>query len=383
VPAEHIVGVTAADLARVSTPAVRPHPRLDAWRGWLAGAAAWTVLALLSVTQGVLRLASRGEPAAWGRELAFGLLDWYSCALFLPPLWWLVRRAPLERGAWARRLPAYAAATLAAAVAKYALLVPLVRVLFGEAGSLGAVLAGSVLTEVMILAAAVGVMHAVAFARRARDREALALRLRAQLGEAQLGALRAQLHPHFLFNTLNAAVALVHRDPDAADLMLTRLAELLRLTLRADAGHETTLGEELAVLDRYVAIMRARFGDRLDVRVHVAPALAGAPVPAFVLQPLVENALEHGVARLDGPGRVEVAARRDGAALVLTVRDNGPGPRERVVDGEDRAGVGLRNTRDRLAQLYGDAAGLSLRALAGGGAEAELRLPLRASPAPA
>lgn len=312
-------------------------------------------------------------------------MDWYSCALFLPPLWLLVRRAPLERGAWARRLPAYFGATLAAAVAKYALLVPLVRVIFGERGSLRAVLAGSVLTEAMIFAAAVGALHAVAYARRAREREALALRLRAQLGEAQLGALRAQLHPHFLFNTLNAAVALVHRDPEAADLMLTRLAELLRRTLRADAAHETTLSEELGLLERYLVIMRVRFADRLDVYVQVPAALEGARVPAFVLQPLVENALEHGVARLDGPGRVEVAARRDGGTLVLTVRDNGPGPDAAAAprgDAQRGDGIGLANTRRRLAQLYGEAAAVTLQPLPRGGAEAALRLPLRLTDTP-
>jgi two-component system, LytTR family, sensor kinase len=178
---------------------------------------------------------------------------------------------------------------------------------------------------------------------------------------------------------LNAATALVHRDPDAADAMLTRLGELLRHALRSDPRHETPLREELELLDRYLDIMRTRFGDRLTVHRTIPAEVESALVPTFVLQPLVENALEHGVDRVEGSARVEIDAERDGESLVLAVRDDGA--RERT-DAHTGLGIGLTNTRARLAALYGDAAALALRPRPGGGTEVVLRLPFRALAAP-
>jgi anti-sigma regulatory factor (Ser/Thr protein kinase) len=340
---------------------------------WLVGFAAWTSLAVLATTQSAMSQAYRGEPVDWPRLLSWGLLDWYTCALFIPPLLWLVRRAPLERGVWAGRLPAYLAATFVSAVVKYALTVPLQRAIFGAERSLGGALAGNLISEVMIFWAVIGVLHAVEYYRRFREREALTLQLRAQLGESQLEMLRAQLHPHFLFNALNAATTLVHRDPNAADAMLTQLGDLLRHSLRSDLRHETSLREELDFLDRYLGIMRARFGDQLVVRQRVPAELVDALVPTFVLQPLVENALEHGVSRLEGQGRVEIEAARDGDDLLLVVRDNGAG---QAAPPRDGLGIGLANTRARLGALYGERAELRLDPRAGGGMEAVLRLPL-------
>jgi LytS/YehU family sensor histidine kinase len=310
----------------------------------------------------------------WQQLLAWSLVDWYSCALFIPLFVLMVRRAPLERGSWRKRLPLYLIATIVASVAKYVLVTPIQQKIFGMQRTLVAVLATSALSELMIFWAVLGALHAVLFYLRYREREAVELQLRAALSESQLQALRAQLHPHFLFNTLNAATALIHRDPDAADSMLTRLGELLRLTLRADPGHEIALRDELQVLERYIDIMRVRFTGQLAVTCNIPAELEGARVPSFVLQPLVENALEHGVARLDGPGCVTVNARRDGDCLVLSVRDDGPAdasaPRE-------KSGIGLANTRARLHELYGDAATLTLAPGASGGMLAELRLPYR------
>ena len=344
---------------------------------WLVGFAAWTALALLATTQSALSLAYRGQPVRWVQLLAWGLLDWYTCALFIPPLLWLVRRIPLERATWPTRLPIYVAATFAFAIAKYALTVPLQRLIFATQRSLGGALAGNVISEAMIFWAVVGVLHAVEFYRRFQEREAQALALRAQLGESQLAALRAQLHPHFLFNALNAATTLVHRDATAADVMLTQLGELLRHALRSDARHETTLREELGFLDKYLSIMRTRFDDQLTVERRVPVELDGALVPTFVLQPLVENALEHGVRRLDGPGRVEIDASRKDDRLVLSVRDNGSGEPDGAREG---LGIGLANTRARLVALYGERAELRLTPRAEGGMEAALRLPLRFAP---
>ena len=341
---------------------------------WLVGFAAWTALALLATTQSALSLSYRGQHVQWPMLLAWGMLDWYTCALFIPPLLWLVRHAPLERAAWRARLPMYVVVTTAAAVAKYALTVPLQRWVFGAQRSLGSALASNTISETMIFWAVVGVLHAVEFYRRFQEREALAMQLRAQLSESQLDALRAQLHPHFLFNALNAATTLVHRDANAADAMLTQLGELLRHALRSNPRHETSLREELGFLDRYLSIMRTRFGDQLTVERHVPAGLEGALVPTFVLQPLVENALEHGVRRLDGPGHVEIEASRDGDRLLIFVRDNGSGEQGA---GREGLGIGLANTRARLEALHGATAELQLTPRANGGMEAALRLPLR------
>jgi two-component system, LytTR family, sensor kinase len=343
---------------------------------WLVFLAGWTALALLATTQTALVLSERGQPIEWGRLIAWRAIDWYSCALFVPLLRWIVRRAPLERGTWPRRLPMYLAATAAATLAKYAFLVQVQRPILGAARSqpLATVLAGNAISELMIYWAVIGVLHAVEFYQRYREREALTLELRAQLSQSQLDVLRAQLHPHFLFNVLNAATALIHRDPDAADAMLTRLGDLLRHALRSDPRHETPLREELELLDRYLDIMRTRFGDRLTIRRSVPSALECALVPTFVLQPLVENALEHGMDRVEGSGCVEIGAAREGNHLILAVRDNGAGDR---ADTRAGLGIGLTNTRARLAALYGDAAELALRPRTGGGTEVVLRLPFR------
>ncbi len=201
-------------------------------------------------------------------------------------------------------------------------------------------------------------------------------RLEAQLAQARLTALRAQLDPHFLFNTLNAVSSLVGSDPRGVRRMIARLSALLRHTLEESLEPEVPLENELRVLGQYVEIMEIRFEGRLHVETQIEPAARDALVPNLILQPLVENAIKHGVSNLPSAavGRVEVTARLDGETVVLTVRDNGPA----LVDTESLVrsdGVGLRNTRARLAQLYGPEYTLTLAAALGGGVVAELTLP--------
>jgi sensor histidine kinase YesM len=209
-----------------------------------------------------------------------------------------------------------------------------------------------------------------------RAREAIELArqtaaLQAQLADARLDALRMQLNPHFLFNTLHAVSALVERDPGGVRRMIARLSELLRHTMDSDAPNEVPLRDELSILRRYIEIMEIRFQGRLTVTAQIDDAALDALVPNLVLQPIVENALEHGAARASADGRIEITARLDdGERLVLTVRDNGPG-----VERNAGAGVGLANTRARLEQLYGDEASLSLTSATGGGAISEIVLP--------
>ena len=206
--------------------------------------------------------------------------------------------------------------------------------------------------------------------------QAEAALLEAQLAEARLTALRAQLDPHFLFNTLNAVSSLVGSDPRGVRRMIARLSALLRHSLEGSAEPEVPLEQEVQVLAQYVEIMEIRFEGRLHVETRVDDDALDALVPNLVLQPLVENAIKHGVSRLPNAviGRVEVAARRDGDVVAITVRDNGPLlPNDAALSRP--GGVGLRNTRARLAQLYGPEHTLALAASPDGGVVATLTLP--------
>jgi two-component system, LytTR family, sensor kinase len=215
--------------------------------------------------------------------------------------------------------------------------------------------------------------------REAREREVRTAQLEARLAQAQLHALRLQLQPHFLFNTLNTISSIVYEDPRAADEMIARLSDLLRATLRTSNQQEVTLDEELRYLDLYVEIMRARFDDRLVVSFDVDPTTRDALVPQLLLQPLVENAIRHG-ASADATSTIAVSARREGGGLVLEVRDRGRGL---AVDASEAVGrgVGLSNTVERLERLYGAAHAFALRDADGGGLAVNVMIPFRTAAA--
>jgi len=220
--------------------------------------------------------------------------------------------------------------------------------------------------------AVVAIVHAVDFARMYRERAVAEAELSAELSTARLRMLESQLRPHFLFNTLNTIAEQVHSNPQGADDMILRLAALLRASLHLTEGHEVPLRDELATVANYLVIVRARYEDRLRVSIDVAPEFGGILVPAMVLQPLVENALQHGVEPVDGVTHVSITAARRDDSLVLTVADDGAG----LVNGVVADGVGLRNTRDRLQHLYGDAARLVLRPGDARGVVSEVTLPM-------
>ena len=346
----------------------------------------WTLFALLSMAQGMARGGGR-QNISWSILLADRLADWYSCALFTPAYFWLARHYPVTRRDWLRGLLVHLAATQLFVVLKYIMYVAAGLALGMRPPGVSAVtlvlraIQGNIVYENMVFWALAGVVHAIEFHRHALEREARAERLRAELTQARLDALVGQLHPHFLFNALNTVSSLMHRDVPAADAVLARIGDLLRRTLRAGERPEVTLTEELEMLDDYLAIMRARFHDRLTVHVHAAPGTERAMVPHFVLQPLVENSLEHGIAQRAGDGHIEVRVSREGARLVLTVADDGPGlspptRRSAAQDGE-HVGIGLANTRRRLAALYGDEHALTLTNRPTGGLVARIELPFR------
>ena len=385
-------GATGADPTR-GAPTWAADPRGERL-ALIAGALALTALfaAVHTLRLGTSAL-ERGEAFDWGRELARVLAHWWASLLFVPALARLVRAAPLARTQWVRNALWLVAGTLAAGVAR-TLLDPPLAVLLGDA-VLPALRMTRVLGAFGGFLAVVGMLHAVHFHRelRAREREAAHLarslaEARFAASEARLAALRAQLQPHFLFNTLNAVAALLHHEPYTADRMLTRLAELLRAALREPAAAEHALRDELTLLDQYLDLMALRFGPRLTVARDVAPEALDVAVPWLVLQPLAENALEHGLWPCSGPGTLRVEAAREatgeGARLRLVVEDDGVGVPAGVFDdaradvAAGEAGVGLANTRRRLAHLYGAAASLTLGPRPGGGARAVIRLPARA-----
>jgi two-component system, LytTR family, sensor kinase len=208
--------------------------------------------------------------------------------------------------------------------------------------------------------------------RSARERQLRTAQLEAQLSGARLQNLELQLQPHFLFNALNTISATVYDDPRAADEMIEHLSALLRASLSRPGGQEVPLRDELEALDHYLSLVRARFGDRLEVSLAVDPAALELGVPSLLLQPLVENAVRHGRASSDGRGRIEVAARRDGEWLHLSVRDDGPGGSPAAEKG---SGLGLAVTADRLRLLYGDRHHFRAEACAEGGFLAAVALP--------
>ncbi|MBC7894107.1 MAG: histidine kinase, partial [Cytophagaceae bacterium] len=292
----------------------------------------------------------------------------------IPLTWVLGRRYPIRRPHLAGHLAIHAGGALLLCIGWATVGIALGTLLDTAPSGLAGWLGTSLPWSVFMYFAVLGCVHAVMYFNEAREREAHAAALSAQLSEARLAALRMQLHPHFLFNSLNALLVLVRdKDTPNAERMLELLGGVLRQVLQADASHDATLDEELQFLDDYLAIEQIRFSDRLTVVRDIAPETRRALVPRFVLQPLVENALRHGIGPLEGQGTLAISARVDGQDLVVAIADNGAG----IVEPPNGLGVGLRNTRERLATLHGNRASLSLEPRNGGGTVATVRLPLR------
>jgi sensor histidine kinase YesM len=240
-------------------------------------------------------------------------------------------------------------------------------------GDLGYRLAMEYLKQAIGHALTLAVTTMIMLAARARAREMRAAGLERELALAKVRALQMQLEPHFLFNALNLVSSCIRVDPPRAESMLTYLSDFLRATLRAGGAQEVRLEHELAAVTAYLEIMKARFADRLRVVFDVATESRAALVPNLVLQPLVENAVKHGIARHDRAGTVRIAARREGEALRLSVEDDGPGvPPGGLAAGR---GVGLSNTAERLAHLYGGAGRLTSGEAPGGGLEVVVWIP--------
>jgi two-component system LytT family sensor kinase len=319
--------------------------------------------------------------------LGLNLTYWWSWALLVPGVLWLARRYRFERHTWRRATVAHIVGVIVFTAAHVALATSARGVILTQ------------LTErsfdwwmyfrdrfflnfdweMMTYWALVAFMNALDYHRESQERELTAAQLQTQLAEAQLEALQRQLHPHFLFNTLNTISALMHRDVQAADEMLVQLSDLLRLTLDRVGTQQVPLKDEVDFLRKYLEIEQTRFGDRLQVNIDVDPEVLDAPVPNLVLQPLVENALRHGIGPRVGVGCIDVNARQVGGSLILTVRDNGVGVSPDKLNAF-YSGVGLSNTRSRLENLYGDRHRFEFETPAGGGLVVTIVIPVGADP---
>jgi two-component sensor histidine kinase len=345
------------------------------------GAAVWALVGVLDGAESYYKRLGTVYQMTWGEAVAAGLLLWGGWMLVWLALFAAARRYPLVGPRWLRRAPAYLLAGCVCVLAKLAFDYPIAVVFFCPgieerpwAEYFGGLLPAYGFRYYLIYWGLVGVAHALNSFRQLGDRERRAAKLEAKLASAQLQMLRLQLHPHFLFNTLNAISALIHKDVEVADRMVAQLGDLLRLLLDRFGAPEVTLEEELEFLNRYLEIEQERFGARLRVREQIEAGSQRAWVPPLILQPLVENALKHGIGPGKKGGRITLRARRDRkqGLLRLEVEDNGVG-----LAADYRHGVGLSNTCARLRQLYPGAYRFELRAAPGGGTLAVLELPFR------
>ncbi len=311
-------------------------------RAWIAIAAGWTALALFFAVSASLTYKSTGRPANWTLSIQRSLVEWWLWAILTPLVFWLARRYPLDtRRPW-RNASIHLAAGLIIATSKTIVERAAMAWLTGFWTYL---LVSTLALQFTIYGAIVAAAHGLRYYQRSRERD----HLEARLAEARLQTLAMQLQPHFLFNTLNTIAELVHSDPEIADRMITGLSDLLRRTLELGPAQEISLEAELDLLRLYLDIQQARFGDRLRVDIVIVGDAREGAVPVLLLQPLVENAILHGLAQRLAAGRIAITANRRDTRMIIAVSNDG-------ADGIGDAGlerIGLGNTRSRLDALYG------------------------------
>lgn len=379
---------------------IAPYPdpksgRRPAWHIWAISFGVWAIIALMTgVTTYQLDL-FLGQRMAWNAELMVPLVNFSLYALLTPIIFWLSLRYPIQQDNWVRRGTQYVVAALVfncvhvglrsliypvwdprikgfsfplwnphTGVWKFDLLLYQRLFLYNSVDN---ILVGFV--PVVLVA------YAVMYHDRFRERESQALQLETQLAKARLQTLKSQLQPHFLFNTMHSISSLMLTDVPAADRMMTRLSDLLRMSLEKDGVQITPLSCELDFVNGYLEIEKIRFEERLKVSVEVAPDALDAQVPHLILQPLVENAVKHGISRRSQGGEIGIEATHDEQNLFLRVFDNGPGMNGSSP--EEKVGLGLRATRERLRALYGDEQSIEIVKGPRGGVEVRVRIPFR------
>ncbi len=354
--------------------------------GWRFGlyAGGWTLIGLFFVSPIIAQALATQAEIPWAQVLST-FLDWYIWGLLFPLVWWVSRRFPLGRRRLLSRIPIHLACGLVVSLIFVVLVLVKSSLLtsmgpgelsFSNLHGLSGYLRGGIELFLLPYFAIVAFLHAVAYYNKYRERQLKTTRLEAQLALAHLDMLKMQLQPHFLFNTLNAISALMHRDIDAADRMISLLSDLLRFSLEKDDRHQVSLRSELEFLNRYLAIEKIRFRDRLTVDLEVESECLAAQVPRLILQPLVENSIKHGIAMRSAAGHIGIRGRRRGDRLEIQISDDGPG----LTGGAIRDGIGLANTRARLEQIYGSDHHFELRNAESGGGLAHLEVPYEKTP---
>jgi two-component system, LytTR family, sensor kinase len=369
----------------VSTPKTVGGVRLwqRRWARWSVVFGGWTVLAFLFTGQLYYTRLLSEKPLTWGEAASSQFIYPYFWAVGTIVVLWLSERLPIEgKRCWRNLLLHLLFATLFAIAVSgafqityhflfvnspehpYQAWMTVQWIIYNSTENYG------IYGLILLLG------QVFRYYRRFREGQLRASQLETQLTQAQLQALKMQLHPHFLFNTLHSISALVHRDPNAADSMIARLGDFLRLTLENSGAQEVSLQKELEFLKCYLEIERVRFQDRLTTHLDIEARALDSPVPNLILQPIVENALRYGIAAHNAPGRIEISAKRDNGSLRIQVRDNGPGLAAiSKPNGRLREGLGLSNTRARLAQLYGAAHRFELSNAPEGGLVVTLEIP--------
>lgn len=332
------------------------------WVRWGVGFAVWTLLGLSFAARSYLAAAGENGDVPWRRIVTSNLVDFYVWGAASPLIFFLARKFNFGGERLPHRILLHLLFSVCFSFVNLAISVPVFWCLNYPDSARDATLADTFRNIIfnpyylhlglMIYWVTLIVAHALAYRERSRMGELRAELLAAQLADAQLRALKMQLHPHFLFNTLNSIASLLHQDIEAADKMVARLGDFLRLTLQNANQQTTPLAQELEFLRCYLEIERVRFQDRLSIEIDVDPRVLGAPVPNLIFQPLVENAVRHGVAQQPSPGRIEIRAHKQDGTLRVEIENSGPGLAPGA-DGSPREGVGLTNTRARLARLYG------------------------------
>ncbi len=342
-------------------------------RDWLLYVSVWTLAGLFWATRGYWIWKDNPEfPLSWTQAMILGLIEWYLWGILALFIFWVCVRLPFQRSNWWKPLGIHLGVALAVSLVHLFVYIAIDRPIdayfmkgktFPEMEFFWPayffVIRSRIHSTVLVYALIAMISYAIIYYRQYREKELHAAELSTQLASAELQVLKAQLHPHFLFNTLHSISSLMHEDIGAADRMLSRLSELLRVVLSNEGRQTVSLRQEVEFLEAYLEIERVRFSDRLRAEVSVDPGTLDAEIPSLLLQPLVENAIRHGIASRTEGGKVQFTALRDNGQLRLTIADDGKG----LGTGESQSsgrGIGLANVRERLWRLYGDSHTFSL-----------------------
>jgi two-component system, LytTR family, sensor kinase len=333
---------------------------------WAIGFAVWTIVGLSFGTRSYLQAQLNGSTVTFRETVPSYLIDFYIWGAVSPLIFYLCRKFPIASGRLLKRIGLHLGISVVFVLAITAITIPTTWYLGLTNTTVNptlSVLFGRLMTNPFMLHqgfiafwGTVVVAHAYEYYRQVQVGRTRASELSAELAQAQLAALKMQIHPHFLFNTLNSIATLLHRDVEAADRMIARLSDFLRLTLNSSQTTSATLGQELEFLQAYLEIEQIRFQDRLIIEIDVEPDVLDARVPNLILQPLVENAVRHGISKQIAVGCLQISAHCIDDRLMIRIDDNGPGLRNGVGNSQTASdtGLGLANTRARLGNFYED-----------------------------